>query len=245
MGFERPHIIIGHRGAAGLLPENTLPSFERAIELGVDAVELDVHVCEGRLCVIHDPTLDRTTSGTGPVAGITLAALRALDAGNGAQVPLLEEVFELVPDSVGVNVELKGEGTAEVLARLLRPRGAYHRRELLVSSFDHAALARFHELRPAVPVAPLFSRWRADGFDIARRLGSGFVNLGVKIATAARCRAAHKAGLETLVYTINDPAEARRLFELGVKGLFTDYPDRIRPGAPGDRVPGRGGTSRR
>src|SRR4051794_29972802 len=105
-------LIIGHRGAAGLEPENTLRSFARAIEIGVDAIELDVYCVDDRLVVIHDDTLERTTNGRGEVMKSTFAALRQLDAGRGERIPTLEEVFAAVPERLTVNVELKGSGTA-------------------------------------------------------------------------------------------------------------------------------------
>lgn len=242
MGFNGSHLIIGHRGAAGLVPENTLPSFARALELGVDAVELDIHLCEERLIVIHDDTLERTTNGSGSLASRTLAELRMLDAGRGAQIPLLEEVLALLPGRTGVNIELKGPGTALPLAALLRGTSG---RDLLVSSFDHGMLDEFHRAAPDIPAAPLFSSWKGDPIATGRRFGGGYLNLSRKLVTAARCRAAQAAGLRLLVYTVNDPKEAQRLYGMGVQGLFTDYPDRIRPVVPADRVPSKGDTSHR
>ncbi len=232
MAFDAPFLVIGHRGAAGLAPENTLASFARAVALGVHAVELDVHVCEGQLCVIHDDTLDRTTNGRGKVADVTLEELRALDAGDGNHVPLLEEVLDALPAEVGVNVELKGAGTGVVLAEMLDAG-----RPLLVSSFDHGELEQFHERRAEVCVAPLFGRWRDDALRVAGSFQSRFLNLSRRAATAAHVGAARAAGLEVLVYTVNDAAEAERFASLGVKGVFTDYPDRIRPSAPADQSP--------
>lgn len=221
------------------MPENTLPSFARAVELGVDAVELDIHVCEGRLWVIHDDTLERTTNGTGPIVAHSLASLRAVDAGGGAAIPLLEEVLDLLPATVGINIELKGPDTARPLAGLLAGgNGAgYRNRDLLVSSFDHALLKEFRELNDGIPAAPLFSRWRGDPVQIARDFGGGYINLSRKLITPERCRVCTSAGLKVLVYTVNEPKEARRLFDMGVTGLFTDFPDRITRDAPADPAP--------
>jgi len=223
-GFDQAPVIIGHRGAAGLKPENTLPSFQAAVNLGVQAVELDVHLCEGQLVVIHDPTLERTTNGSGPVAAKTFAALRALDAGAGAVVPTLEEVMEVLPEEIGLNVELKGEGTAPALADWLPAPG---RRQILVSSFDHDALRKFRSIRDDYPAAPLFGRWKPEALEIAASFDSGYINLGRKLVNAGRLEAIRAAGLKALVYTVNDLNEAKRLTTEGVWGLFTDYPDRI------------------
>ena len=182
-GFSDQPVIIGHRGAAGLEPENTLPSFRTAVALGVQAVELDVHLCEDELVVIHDPTLERTTNGTGEVSRTSFAALRALDAGAGAQVPTLAEVIEVLPEQVGLNIELKGAGTGPVLAGWLPAPGE---RQILISSFTHDALAAFRSLRSDYPVAPLYSRWKADAVATAHAFGGGFINLGRKLATTSR-----------------------------------------------------------
>lgn len=113
--------IIGHRGAAGLEPENTLRSFKRAIELGVDMIECDVRLCRtGELVVIHDPTLDRTTSGQGAVSEKSLSELTDLDAGQGDHVLTLPEVFRIIPANVSLNIELKASGTATPTADLIK-----------------------------------------------------------------------------------------------------------------------------
>ena len=223
-GFEESPVIVGHRGAAGLVPENTLPSFEKAVQLGVQAVELDVHLCEGELVVIHDSTLERTTDGRGQVSETAFSLLRTLNAGNGAGVPTLDEVFDLLPSNIGANIELKGAGTGVAVARWLGPPA---QRSVLLSSFDHDALEAFREVRDDYPLAPLFGRWQKDALQIADSFGSGFINLSRKAATPARLSLICEAGLKALIYTVNDLEEARLLIEAGAWGLFTDYPDRI------------------
>ena len=230
-GFDQAPVIIGHRGAAGLEPENTLPGFQAAVALGVQAVELDVHLCQEQLVVIHDPTLERTTSGSGAVATTSFATLRTLDAGAGSLIPTLSEVLAVLPEEIAVNVELKGEGTAAALAAWLP---APDRRQILVSSFDHDALQTFKSLRDDYPAAPLFSRWKPDALEIATAFGSGYINLGRKLANASRLGAIRAAGLKSLVYTVNDVKDARRLLTDGAWGLFTDYPDRINRESLGD-----------
>ncbi|MBW2171185.1 MAG: hypothetical protein JRF69_04260 [Deltaproteobacteria bacterium] len=113
-------MIMGHRGAAALEPENTLLSISRAMEIGVDAVEIDVRLTKDRaLVVIHDVTVDRTTNGTGPVSSYELSDIRELDAGKGEAIPTLQEVFDLIDSKVTLVVELKEEGTERSVVELI------------------------------------------------------------------------------------------------------------------------------
>lgn len=227
MSFDSGQLIIGHRGAAGLAPENTLAGFARAAALGVHAVELDVHFVHGHLLVIHDDTLDRTTSGSGPLAAPGIERLRTLDAGGGNPIPILEEVFEALPADLGINVELKGRDTAEPLFSMLQHFG--HRQgDVLVSSFELEELRRFAELaRGTVKLAPLFQRWNGRIPKIAEELGAWSVNLGIRASTPRNVGELRALGFRVLVYTVNDAAVAERLFSWGATGVFTDFPDRM------------------
>jgi glycerophosphoryl diester phosphodiesterase len=225
MGLHSDFLIIGHRGAAGLEPENTLRSFARAIELDVDAVELDLYCIEDQLIVIHDDTLERTTNGRGPLVRTAFESLRALDAGKGERIPTLDEVFDLVDGRVAINVELKGHGTAGPLAQFLAARDAD---EVLVSSFDHRELADFHRIAPAVRKAPLFGRTSTRMLEIARDLDAWSINVAAKLASDETVDRIVGDGFRCLVYTVNDPIAAKRLESAGADGIFTDFPDRMR-----------------
>jgi glycerophosphoryl diester phosphodiesterase len=235
MAFDSTRIVSGHRGAAGLAPENTLASFQAAAELGVHAVELDVQWHAGALWVVHDATLDRTTDARGALIDFSYAQLRAVDAGNGARIPLLGEVMDALPPAVGINIELKGSGTAQPVARAV---GDFADRDLLVSSFDHTELARFARLdHCGCRIAPLWDRWRRKMWDVARELGAWSVNLNWRLATDARLARASAEGYRVCVYTVNDTRHARALFAAGVTGIFTDRPDLLMPAVRGDRSP--------
>jgi glycerophosphoryl diester phosphodiesterase len=225
MSLDPTFLVIGHRGAAGLEPENTLRSFARAIELGVDAIELDAYLVDDRIVVIHDDTLERTTNGKGRLSAHSLEQLRTLDAGKGERIPLLEEVLDLVAHRVAVNVELKGRGTARPVARIA---AQYPGTQVLVSSFDHRELATFRATTRSTPVAPLFDRDHPRLFEIAADLEAWSINVSRRMVTPALIASARAHGLNTLVYTVNDASEAARLEQAGAKGLFTDFPDRIR-----------------
>lgn len=227
MGFGGRGLVIGHRGAAGLAPENTLDGFRRAAALGVDAVELDVRALDGALVVIHDDTLDRTTSGRGPLKAHSLAAVRRLDAGGGQRVPLLGEVLAALPVNVGVNIELKGRGTAELAVPLAEAERALGR-DLLISSFDFEELGRAGALGgSALKTAPLFGRWPRTGWQVAQELRAWSVNLSLGAASKRLIGEASKRGLRTLIYTVNDRPTADRLIAWGATGVFTDFPDRL------------------
>ena len=227
MGFGGSNLVIGHRGAAGLAPENTLDGFRRAAALGVDAVELDVHALDGALVVIHDDTLDRTTSGQGPLQAQSLTALRCRDAGGGQRVPLLEEVFSALPVNVGVNIELKARGTAELAVPLAEAELALGR-DLLISSFDLEELGHAAALgSSALKIAPLFGRWPRAGWQVARELRAWSVNLSLRAASKRLIGEAGERGLNTLIYTVNDRPTADRLMAWGATGVFTDFPDRL------------------
>lgn len=229
MGFDGANLVIGHRGAAGLVPENTLEGFRKAAALGVDAVELDVHALDGALVVIHDDTLDRTTSGRGPLKAHSLADVRRLDAGGGQRVPLLEEVFAALPVKVGVNVELKASGTAQLAVPLAESEMALGR-DVLISSFDLEELSQAAARGgTAVKIAPLFGRWPKDGWDLARSLRAWSVNLSLRAASERLLGEAGERGLRTLIYTVNDRPTADRLAAWGATGVFTDFPDRLIP----------------
>ena len=220
-------LIIGHRGAAGLAPENTLAGFGRAAALGVDAVELDVQTVHGRLLVIHDNRLNRTTSGTGRLTTLNIAALRKLDAGGGQPIPFLEEVLDALPIDTGVNIELKGTQTAEPVFSLLRARDE-HTRDVLVSSYHQDELRRLRVLAgDAIKIAPLFRRWGERIPKVAKELGAWSVNLGVRAAIPTNIRHLNARGFRVLVFTVNTPKLARRLFSWGVDGIITDRPDRM------------------
>ena len=224
MSLSADFSIIGHRGAAGIEPENTLRGFRRALEMEVHAVEFDVYQVERELVVIHDDTVDRTTNGTGALTDFSFQQLRQLDAGDGERIPTLQEVLDLIPPAVGVNVELKGAGTAVSTAEVLRHDN--HRQ--LVSSFDHKELGDFVAVGSGIPVAPLFGRWRESGLEIARALRAHAINLSDRVAIPERVSDIVEEGLACYVFTVNDVQRANHLKDMGVSGIFTDRPDLFR-----------------
>ncbi len=222
---------IAHRGARKAAPENTLPAFTRAMELGADGIELDVQLStDDELFVLHDLTLNKTTNGTGVAANLPLAALKELDAGgwfgdawHGTEIPELHEVFDALPDHTYVNIELKrdsiqNDGLEEVISDFIRHRNIAHR--VIVSSFNPVILWR---LRHApFPLGLLYAPDMPFGFAYgqARR----FLRLDALHPYYKQVRAPLPA-LPVNTWTVNDEAEMRRLLNLGVNAIITDVPD--------------------
>lgn len=231
--MNRPFLVIGHRGARGHAPENTLASFDKAVELGAHWIELDVQLHQGELLVIHDLTLDRTTNGTGRIAGHDLAYLRGLDAGQGQRIPTLREALDRIARRAGVNIELKtAGGTAQAVARVVdeyRGRG-WRPEQFLVSSFILPELREFRRLAPDIPVGALLMGVPLDYAACAGELGAAALNVSDEFAEPELLADARRRGLKVYVYTVNRPEEIRHFRRLGVDGIFTDFPDRaLRP----------------
>jgi len=211
--------LIAHRGFAGVNPENTLQAVEAAAGVA-DAIEVDVRRCEsGDLVVIHDETVDRVTDGTGPVAGHTLAELRELDVlGTGEGVPTLEAVLEAVPETVGVNVELKERGTAADAMELM----ASLHPQTVVSSFSSEVLEACRKADPSVPRAFLTSEGGPEPVRTALELECGYVHPAVDACDERLVSEAHHAGMSVNAWTVDDEATAERLAEAGVDGVIAD-----------------------
>lgn len=215
-------------------PENTLRSFRRAIELGADAIELDVQLVDGQLVVFHDRFLGRTTNGFGFLARKRFDELRKLDAGKGERIPTLPEVLNLVARRVWVNIELKGHGTAKPVVALLENyvghRG-WRWEDFLISSFDHDQLRVVQRLQPALRLGMLFNKSPHDAVGRAAALGAYSLHLPRLGVKAELVHAAHEACLKVFAYTVNALHDLARMHRLGVDGVFTNYPDRVRHGS--------------
>lgn len=231
MTTHRP-LLIGHRGARGLAPENTLLAMDAGIAAGCTWLELDVQLHpSGNLLVLHDLTLDRTTNGHGLASDAGWDALRALDAGSGERLPTLDEMLDRVGRRANLNIELKTwDGTAAAVATVLRARLAQGvaATQFIVSSFHLPELQAFKQQLPEVPVAVLLCGVPLDGAASATALGAVALNQSAEFIDAALVADAKARGLQVNVYTVNDAEEYLRLAAMGIDGVFTDVPDRLR-----------------
>jgi glycerophosphoryl diester phosphodiesterase len=230
---------IAHRGAAGTRPELTRPAFDRALELGVDMIELDVQLTrDGELVVLHDRELGRTVAARGLVREHALAELRALDAGTwyaleyaAARVLSLAEVIALVAGRAALNVEIKSpepdwRATARVLLDLLAATGRAE--DTIVSSFELGALACVRERAAAARLGVL---WHSADLDAmwrrAEALAATSVHPQWSLIDAPLIAAARERGLAVIAWTVNEPEAIAHLVALGVDGIISDYPERL------------------
>jgi glycerophosphoryl diester phosphodiesterase len=222
---------IGHRGAMGYEPENTLTSFAKALELGVDGIELDVRPCRsGELVVIHDALLDRTSNGKGLVIDTTLEEIKRLDAGKGQVIPTLPQVLDLVDRRAIIDIELKAEGVGQAVAGILDRYIKKHgwRKDLFIlSSFDHHELRRCHDLIPHVPFGPLIAAKPLDYASLAREMGADMIAPFYEFLDEDFVQDAHQKGLKVITWTVNRPEDIKAMRKIGVDGIISNYPDRL------------------
>jgi glycerophosphoryl diester phosphodiesterase len=252
--FEKPKPrIFAHRGASGTAPENTLAAFEKALEAGADYLEMDVHATsDGHIVVMHDPALDRTTNGLGPISALTLKELKKLDAGyrftpdegetfpyrgQRITVPTLRELVERFP-GVPFNIEVKGNdrGNEHAVVELLKE--LKHDEISLLAAEKEEMMVR---LRPVVGGFPtnfcdtesleFIQRANQNEWDgyappgAALQIPEEFA--GMTILTPELLEAAHGFGVEVHTWTVNDEDDMRRQLEMGVDGIMSDHPERL------------------
>lgn len=223
MNENLPFVVIGHRGCAGVEPENTLRGIRRAIELGCEMVEVDVHAVDGELVVIHDDSVNRTSSSKGLIVDFSLTELRELDFGQGEIIPLLVEVLDVCEGRVKLNVELKGKEVAALVVRLLKQREC--RDDVVISSFDWSQLAQVRS-QSDLPIAVLV-RSKSDelaAFNLARELSAESINPSLRIIDRSFVELAHRMDLSVACYTVRSVEDAKKVINLGADACFADDP---------------------
>ena len=234
---------IAHRGAsgAGLAPENTLAAFERAIQIGVDAVELDVRSTrDGALVVLHDPLLDRTTDREGPVRELSLEQVREADAGGwlgpefaGQKVPTLAEALDLMRRRALVVIEIKADHLAEAVLRVVDDLVVAD--QVVIQSFSSETIRRVKAIDPAAPTALLVENLPTSPSRMrARRmvrevlsLGANILNIWHATMTPAFFEEVRKRGLSVWTWTVDEEVVLRDVVQMGVQGVATNHPDRL------------------
>lgn len=216
---------IGHRGAKGHVAENTLASFQKAIELGVNGIELDVYLSlDGKVMVIHDDTVDRTTTAKGSVKDYTAKELKLLG------IPTLESVFELVNRKFFINVELKTYETADKVAAIIEHYVStknWEYEHFIVSSFDWNALQQVHFLNDKIPIAVLTNTDLDLAVAFAKFIKAYSIHPYYHLLNAENVAQMQTKNFKVYPWTVNEPEDIIFVKSLQVDGIITDFPDRI------------------
>lgn len=224
-------IIIGHRGARGHVVENSLPSIEKAIDLGSDAIEIDVFkIADGSIIVFHDQTVDRLTQATGPIEAYRKETLDTLSLEGGVKIPTLAQVLDLIDARVVLNVELKGAGTAkpvfDILQYYIDTKG-WKLNDFIISSFRWDELEAIRELSPKIPIGILTSEDIDGAILEGEKLDAVAIHPHFKSLNSQNVERMHEKNFKIYPWTVNDTADINAMKRFKVDGIITDYPDRI------------------
>jgi glycerophosphoryl diester phosphodiesterase len=217
---------IGHRGACGHAPENTLASIEQAIVLRCALTEVDIQrTSDDELVLLHDERVDRTTNGRGRVADLTLPDIRTLDAGGGESPPTLDDVLKAASGRIGLILELKTGGSAYDVCAIVR--GSGFTQPVIYASFLQEELQHVRRADPDAQTMILFTRLPTNPGALAARLHATHVGLRLDTVTEPLVNALHDQSLIVFAYTANQPAQVRKMKMLGVDGIISDFPDLV------------------
>jgi glycerophosphoryl diester phosphodiesterase len=229
--------IIAHRGASAEAPENTMAAFRRAVELGANCVETDLHLSrDGKIVLVHDSTLGRTTNGDGLVKNFTLAELRQFEAGRwfapqfaGERIPALDELLDYAGQAdLSLYLEIKGGiGYGIERAVIGALRGRKEAQGTVVLCFDAAVIGRIRQLDRLLMTGLVFDAHPEAMVLEAIRVGARQIAPRGDCVSEELIAEAHRRGLKVVTWTINEPEDVRRLTSLGVDGIMSDYPDRL------------------
>jgi glycerophosphoryl diester phosphodiesterase len=236
-----PTLVIAHRGFSGAAPENTLAAFKKAIEVGSDMIELDAHLSkDGKVIVIHDDILNRTTNGIGKVSNYTLEQLKQLDAGSwfsaqfeGERIPTLREVLELTHRRIFVIIEIKSGdlglyGIRELAQKALKEvERAGMENQVLFCSFDPQALQRIQEKNPRIPTALILSKKWDFPEEVTEGKSYSLLSCRKSVLTPTNLLRAKQKGLKVFAWTLNTEEEMEQFLDWGIDGIITNYPDRL------------------
>ena len=224
--------IIGHRGAMGHAPENTVLSIQKALDLGVDGIEIDVFRCQsGEIVVFHDKKLNKLTNGKGKIQKKTWAQLQELQVMGSEPIPVLEEIIQLINGRVRINIELKGKNTSKGVFNIMQTAvesGRWKMNQLYVSSFDWKELREFRKLTNQFGIAVLTDKNPLDAIPVAHELSAFAINPNHKKLTQDMIKQIQGKGFEVLTWTVNDTTRIEELTSWGIDGIITDFPERAR-----------------
>ncbi|WP_242527903.1 glycerophosphodiester phosphodiesterase [Allomuricauda sp. CAU 1633] len=223
-------LVIGHRGAMGHETENTLVSIKKAMDLGVDMVEIDVfRIDSGEIAVFHDRTVDRLTNGSGMIEDYNMFAMRQLVVEGGHRIPILQDVLKLINNQVALNIELKGYKTADkvnqIVSYYISDRG-WSPDNIIISSFIWDELREMRKINPEVKIAVLTEEDPLQAIEVAKELNAVAINPNYTTLTQENTDKIHDEDLKVYTWTVNEPEDIQRMKDFGVDGIITNYPER-------------------
>ncbi len=224
-------LVIGHRGAMGHETENTIASIEKAMEMGVDMLEIDVFkIKSGEIVVFHDDTVERLTDGKGEIEKYTLNELKALTVEGGHKIATLQEVLDVMEGKTQLNIELKGRNTAVDVNRMMGAEvksGKWQLNDFIISSFEWDELRDMRKVNKEVRIAVLIEGNPLDALEVGSELNAEAINPSFKKLTAENNIKIKEAGFKIYPWTVNEPQDILQMKRFGVDGIITNYPERI------------------
>ncbi|MBT8238301.1 MAG: glycerophosphodiester phosphodiesterase [Croceitalea sp.] len=230
MNSKKP-LVIGHRGAMGYETENTLASIQKALDLGVDMIEIDVFkIKSGEIVVFHDERLERLSNSGGNIEDFYIYDLKKVTLDGNHQIPQLQEVLRLIDNKVALNIELKGANTADrvnfIMDYYIKQKG-WSPENFVISSFKWDELRAMRQLNADIAIAVLTEDDPVKAIPVAKELNAVAINPWFKSLNAENVAKIQEAGYKVYTYTVNEPADIEKVLAFGVDGIFTNYPDRI------------------
>ncbi|CBW26231.1 putative phosphodiesterase [Halobacteriovorax marinus SJ] len=227
MNLYTDTLMLGHRGAKGERPENTIDGITYALNLGLKAIEIDIHLsADNRLVVIHDDTVDRTTNASGAVAKMDSEQLRALDAGNGEKIPFLEEVVDLLDQySFTLFIEVKSSGCEKLLVKLIQEREIHHK--VIVKSFNHRIVKKVKEIDAKIRTACLVYGLPVNAVNMIENARADGISISVATVDQALVELCHHHNYKVTVWNVNKKEDLSAYTQMGVDYIGTDFPSKV------------------
>ncbi|MEC3964894.1 glycerophosphodiester phosphodiesterase [Flagellimonas halotolerans] len=224
-------LVIGHRGAMGHETENTLASVQKAMDLGVDMIEIDVFkIDSGEIVVFHDETVDRLANSGGNIEEYNIVQLRQLTLDGGHKIPMLQDVLKLMNNQVALNIELKGPGTADRVNHIVNyyiEKEGWSPENFVISSFKWDELKAMRAKNKDIKIAVLTSEDPLEAIEVAKELKAVAINPNYKTLTQENTAKIQAEGLKVYTWTVNEPEDIQKMTEFGVDGIITNYPERV------------------
>ena len=218
--------IVGHKGAAGYAPENTILSFQKAIELGCDRAELDVHISKDKeVIVIHDEIVDRISDGKGKVSDMTLAEIKKLNCSEGQKISTLQEVIDFCKGKIDLQIELKGKNTSQSVGELIIKNNILD--SALVTSFEVDFLREIKKINHNIKTGLLLRKINEGLWSLTKELSLEYICPKSTIVTKELVEEVHKLNLKVYAYHVNDKETWYKMDKLGVDDIGTDFPDLV------------------